>query len=115
MNISQKNSDKKSSDPFDKLIFEKGLRIKNLVIDKELDLMIVVLNNSKVLRLNISDFPKLKKAGKNQLNDWKLENKGVAVSWESLNEDLSVKGFIKSAALNAALHTLEGNSESAFA
>jgi len=32
-------ANKKAKDPFDKLIFEKGLRIKNILIEKDLDLI----------------------------------------------------------------------------
>lgn len=110
-----KTTDKKAKDPFDVLIFEKGLRIKYLDIHKELDLFLVILNNGKVLKLHLSDYSRLKKASKTQLNNWKLINGGIGVEWHSLNEDLSVKGFIKDAALNSMLHNLLGNEEHALA
>ena len=115
MNTSNKTTNKLSDDPFDKVIFEKGLRIASLVIDKKLDLMLVLLNNRKVLRLNISDFPTLKRAKLSQLLNYELIGRGVGISWTQLDEDLSLKGFIKSAALNAALHTLNGNDTHSFA
>lgn len=101
MSTSDKIVNKPSTDPFDQLVFEKGLRAKHILLDKELDLLLVVLNNAKVLNLKLSHYPRLHQATEAQLQDWKLTGGGVAVAWEQLDEDLSVKGFLKTAALNA--------------
>lgn len=98
--------DKPSGDPIDRLIFEQGLRIKRLFFDVELDLMLVVMTNSNVLRLKLSGFIRLKNASPDQLSDYQLEGGGVAVSWEGLDEDLSIKGFIQQAALEETLYHL---------
>ena len=97
---------KLAKDPYDKLIFEQGIRAKNLFFDKDLDLMLIALNNGKVLHFKISDFPGLQNATFSQLSDWTLEQGGIAVSWEELNEDLSVKGFLKQAAMNEVFYHL---------
>ncbi|MBU0765571.1 MAG: DUF2442 domain-containing protein [Bacteroidetes bacterium] len=108
MNTSEdKISNKKATDPFDRLIFEKGLRIKRLIIDKELDLIILILNNGKLIKSHISYYSKLKKASQKELESWRLIGGGVGIHWESLDEDLSVKGFIKNSALNTALYNLQ--------
>jgi len=113
MNTSDKMSNKKATDPFDRLIFEYKLRAKELILYKELDLMIVIFNNGKIIKLNLSDYPKLKKATKKQLNNWKFTGGGIGIRWEELDEDLSIKGFIKAAALNNMLRSLQerGNDE----
>ena len=111
-NLTRAN-DKKSTDPIDKLIFEKGLRISYLMIDKKLDLLAAVLNNGKVLQFRISDYPRLKKATAKQLGKWKLISKGVGVEWEELDEDLSIKGMIKTTAINGALRNLMSDKEAA--
>lgn len=98
--------DKPSKDPLDKLIFEQGLGIKRLFFDTELDLMLVLLTNSRVLNLKLSSFARLKNVTTEQLATYKLEDNGAAVSWESLDEDLSVRGFIKQAALEETLYHL---------
>lgn len=98
--------DKPASDPLDKLIFEQGLRIKKLFFDTELDLMLVLLTNGRVLNLKLSGFSRLQHATPEQLAAYELETGGTAVSWESLNEDLSVRGFIKQAALEETLYHL---------
>jgi len=107
-------SDKKATDPIDKLIFEDKLRAKQVFIDKDVDVLIVLFNNGNVLKLTLSDFPKLKKASKKKLENWKLIGGGIGVRWEDLDEDLSIKGFIKSAVLKNTLHNLRGSDEKVF-
>jgi hypothetical protein len=100
---------KRATDPFDILIFEKGLRATNVIPDKKLGILIVVLNNGKLLKVSIADYKKLKKASQAQLNKWKFIGAGIGIHWEELDEDLSIKGMIKDSALNAVLHQLQGN------
>ena len=107
MNTS-KIHNKKSTDPFDRLIFEKGLRIKTLVIDKELDLIAIFLNNGIIIKEAISSYKSLKNASTKNLDDWRLTAGGIGVSWKKLNEDLSLKGFIKNSALQEMLRLLQG-------
>ncbi len=106
---------KRGTDPFDQLIFERGLRIRHLLLDKTMDLLVLVLSNGIIIKSKISDFPKLNKASEKQLNNWELISEGVGIEWPGLNEDLSLKGFIKSTYMNSALRTLKGNQESTFA
>ncbi|MEM9338647.1 MAG: hypothetical protein AAGA66_07965 [Bacteroidota bacterium] len=54
-------------DPIDRMIFEGGLRIQKLFFDVEMDLMLIVLNNKKVLQESISKFKLLRGATKEQL------------------------------------------------
>jgi len=107
MNTSNNIVNKKASDPFDKLIFEENLRAKKLIIDKDLDLLIVIFNNGKLVKMKISDYPKLQKASMTSLEKWELIGGGVGVRWPGLDEDLSIKGFIKTAALNDAIRNLQ--------
>ena len=60
MNTLKKISNKRSSDPIERLIFEKGLRIATVITDKKLDILLCILNNSKVLRITLSDYKKLR-------------------------------------------------------
>lgn len=98
--------DEPANDPLDKLIVEQGLRIKKLFFDTELDLMIALLTNGRVLSLKLSGFARLKNATAEQLAMYESEDNGTAVSWESLNEDLSVRGLIKQAALEETIYHL---------
>lgn len=108
---------KNSEDRFDRLIFEEKLRIKDLFIDKELDLLIVIFNNGKLLKTHLSDYPKLSQATQKELSDWRLISDGVGINWKTIDEDLSLKGFIKNAALNEIIRNLSerGNDETVFA
>lgn len=102
---------KRAVDPVDQMIFEKGLRVRHVLLDRNLDLMVLILSNGIIIKSKISDFPRLNKASEKQLNNWKLTGEGVGIEWPELNEDLSLKGFIKSAYKSKALHTFQGNQE----
>ena len=86
-------------DEIDTLIYDKGLRIKDIVLYKDIDLMIIVLNNKKIMQRSISEFKLLKGAPKKQLNNY--ENDGTGIHWPDLDEDLSLKGFLKHVAINS--------------
>jgi len=82
-----------SNDPIDKLIFEQGVRIKQVWIDKELDLLAVLLTNRKILKRSISEFKLLQGASESDLKE--MEWDGVSIHWPKLDEDLSLRGLIK--------------------
>lgn len=102
---------KRSTDPLDRLILEKELRVRHVVLDRSLDLMVLILSNGIIIKSKISDFPRLKKASAKQLNHWRFTGGGVGIEWPEVNEDLSLKGFIKGAVKGRALHALQGNLE----
>ena len=107
--ISSENDivNKPATDPADQLILEHGLRIKQLFVNEEVDRMLVLLTNGNVLNLKLSQYERLQNATADQLLRYSLIDNGIAVSWDELDEDLSLKGFIKQAALNAAVRQLE--------
>ena len=93
MNTSNKIINKPAADPLDRLIFEEGLRIKNLWFDQDLDLIVVLLNNKKIIQRPISDFVRLKNASIEQLANYQTD--GIGVHWPNMDEDLSLRGFLK--------------------
>lgn len=97
MNTSKGN--KERFDPIDKMIFEEGLRIQRLFFDKELDLMLIVLNNKKVINESISKYNLLRDATSPELEAYELSRTGV--HWPTLDEDLSLRGFLKTAMLSS--------------
>lgn len=109
MNTLENRNNLRAKDPIDILIFEKGLRIKKVIIDKDLDLIAVILNIGKILESNISNYPKLNVALESELDKWKLISNGIGITWDSLGEDLSVKGFIHSVAINDMLEHLQSS------
>lgn len=101
-----KMHNKRPSDPIDRLIHEEGLRIRDVYIDRSLDLMLLVLNNGQVIRSGISDHKLLRTATQKQLEDWQLIAGGTGVTWPKLDEDLSLRGFINASLLEQAVKSL---------
>ena len=93
-------------DPIEAKIIDEGLRIVDVHPYKELDLLAIVLNSGDVLQARISDFERLKKASVAQLKEWRLIGGGIGINWEALDEDLSLRGFIREAAQQEALRRL---------
>lgn len=85
----------RESDPIDQMIYGSSLRIKALHFHPDLDLMLIVLDNGKVLRRNLSTFTRLKTANINQLTNYELIGKGTGIHWPDLDEDLSLRGFLQ--------------------
>lgn len=86
-------------DPIDKMIFEDGIRIVSVFFHKELDVMLVLLNNKKILERKISQTHRLLQATETQLNRYELSRTGI--HWPELDEDLSLRGFLKEEMLKA--------------
>lgn len=107
----EKVTNKRSSDPFEKLIFEKGLRIRQIMSDKNLNTMVILLNNGHALKIPINHFKSLKNATQVDLDKWELIGNGIGIHWQSIDEDLSLKGLIKDAALSSILHRLESKKD----
>ncbi len=82
-------------DAIEKLIFEEGLRIEAIDLHPELDIMLVVLNTKAVLHHRLSSYPQLKNADRHALLKYELIGNGTGVHWPSLDEDLSLKGFLR--------------------
>ena len=80
-------------DGLDTLIYEDGLRIQQIYFTPALDLMLIVLNNKKVMKRAISEFKRLASATEQQLINF--ENDGIGVHWPEVDEDLSLRGFLQ--------------------
>ncbi len=88
------------------MILREGLRIADVHPYKDLDLLAIVLNSGDVLQARISDFERLKKATAPQLKKWRLIGGGIGIHWEAVDEDLSLRGFIRDSAQQEALRRL---------
>ncbi|QQR86716.1 MAG: DUF2442 domain-containing protein [Flavobacteriales bacterium] len=95
------------SDPIEAMILHEGLRIADVHPYKELDLLAIVLNSGDVLQARITDFERLNKASGRQLKKWRLIGGGIGVHWEAVDEDLSLRGFIRDAAQQEALRRFQ--------
>lgn len=80
-------------DEIDKMIFEDGLGIKAAHFHKDMDLMMILLTNKKILIRDISEFELLNKASEEQLEKYEISRTGI--HWSKLDEDLSLRSFLK--------------------
>lgn len=93
-------------DPIEAMILKEGLRIADVLPYKELDLLAIVLNSGDVLQARLSDFDRLKKASEAQLKKWRLIGGGMGINWDALDEDLSLRGFIRDSVQHEVLRRL---------
>lgn len=80
-------------DELDRIILKQSLVIRNVFFDKSLDLMLVILNNSKIIKRKISEFKELCEVTSTELMDFK--NDGEGIHWIGLDYDLSLKGLLE--------------------
>ncbi len=99
----------KGMDPIETLILSEGLRIVDVHPYRELDLLAIVINSGDILQARISDFERLRKATDKQLENWQLIGGGIGIHWEAMDEDISLRGFIRDAAQQEALRRLSTN------
>jgi Protein of unknown function (DUF2442) len=73
---------------------EKAYNISNLSFVS--DFMIITINN-QTIKLKLTDISeKLAKASEKERNDFKISPSGYGIHWQSLDEDLSINGMLKS-------------------
>lgn len=82
-------------DPIETLIFEEGLRIKSLEISGDLNKITIYLNNNHLFIAPVDLYKGLKNAGAKRLNNFEFIGGGTGIHWPDLDEDLSLKGFLK--------------------
>lgn len=95
-------------DAIEAMILKEGLRIKDVLLYRDIDLIAIVLNSGDVLQARLSDFERLKKASDAQLKKWRLIGGGMGVNWEGLDEDLSLRGFIRDSVQQEMLRRMTG-------
>ena len=74
----------------------KHLFAQEIAFDHDRELMTVKLKNGYNMVFSLDEFGRLKKATPQQRENWEFIAGGVGVHWEDIDEDLSVKGFIRS-------------------
>jgi hypothetical protein len=92
------------SDTIERAILERDIRIADIHPNKELDLLVIVLNTRDVVRVPLSAYVRLAKAGTKALANWQLLGEGYGVHWPDLDEHLSLKGFLRDAMMSEFLH-----------
>ena len=92
------------SDTIERTILEQDIRIADIHPNKELNLLVIVLNTRDVVRVPLSAYERLAKAGTKALSNWQLLGEGYGVHWPDLDEHLSLKGFLRDAMMSEFLH-----------
>lgn len=85
----------KAMDELERRIHIDGLRIKALHFHSDMDLILIVLSNKKVLTYPISSSQRLSDATEEQRNNYEFIGRGVGVHWPDVDEDLSLEGFLR--------------------
>ena len=58
------------------------------------DMLYVLLLDGREIGVPLMWFPKLRKANKKQLKNWRFIGKGIGIHWEELDEDFSVSALL---------------------
>jgi len=58
------------------------------------DMLYVLLQDGREIGVPLLWFPRLRKASKEQLNNWRLVGNGVGIHWEGIDEDISVPALL---------------------
>ncbi len=82
-------------DAIENIIFKEGLRITSLKISPENDKLFIHLNTNLTFVTPIKNYAGLKNATSKRLKNYRLIGSGVGIHWPDLDEDLSLKGFLK--------------------
>lgn len=87
------NTSNNTYDPISDIIFSQGLKIESVYFhDKR---MLIFLNTKQVLIDSIDNHKRLINASLEQLQEYKVIAKGTGIHWPSIDEDLSLYGFLK--------------------
>jgi len=89
------NTSANKYDAIEKLIYEEAIRIEAIDVHPELDVMLIILNTKAVLHQRLSSYKRLSGAAKEKLLTYELTGKGIGIHWPLLDEDLSLKGFLR--------------------
>jgi len=100
---------KNNYDAIEQLIYSDNLQIQAVDFHKEMDLMLIVLNTKAILHQKISSYPTLHNASLSLLQQYELIGNGTGIHWPALDEDLSLKGFLKDELRQTVNSTLKTN------
>ena len=89
------NTSQNKYDSIENLIFDEGLKINSVDFNNSFDKVFVHLTNDLVFIIPIQLFGSLKNSNKESLKNFKLIAGGTGIYWPDLDEDLSLKGFLK--------------------
>jgi len=68
-------------------------------VDFGVDTLIVHLEDGRSVSAPLEWFPRLRDASEADRRQWRLIGRGIGVHWETLDEDLSVRGLLEGTAV----------------
>jgi hypothetical protein len=86
-----------SYDTLEQLIYDEGIRIKEIDVHPDLDMLLIILNTGSVLQAKLSIYPRLYNSSIETLKRYELIGKGTGIHCPDIDEDLSLKGFLRDA------------------
>jgi len=89
------NTSSNKYDVIDSLIFNEGWKILSLEIDQDKGILWIYLNNDRVIKSPITVSKRLSNATPKQLSKYQLNKSKTGIRWSELDEDLSLRGFLK--------------------
>jgi hypothetical protein len=89
------NTSHNKYDALESIIYKDGLRISKVDVSNEHDKLFIRLNNGRVFVIFVKNYGRLKNASVKRLKNYRLVGNGIGIHWPDLNEDLSLKGFMK--------------------
>lgn len=70
-------------------------------------MVLIVLNTKAVLHQHLSAYKRLKSVDSSALLQYELIDNGTGIHWPLLDEDLSLKGFLRDKLRNPAINSKE--------
>lgn len=58
------------------------------------DLLVVTLEDGRILSVPLEWFPRLRDASEQNRRDWRFISKGYGSHWQALDEDISIPGLL---------------------
>jgi len=95
------NTSTSKYDSIEQLIIDHNLKITAVETNKVLDFMAIGLNTGATLIHKISTYRQLSNATETELSNWRLIANGTGIHWPLLDEDLSLKGFLRDELIKA--------------
>lgn len=89
------NTSQNRYDSIENIIFTEGLKITSVDFNTGLDKMHVNLNNNHSFVIPVKLYKKLEGARESELRNYELIANSTGIHWPDLDEDLSLKGFLK--------------------
>ena len=96
-----------SFDSLEQLIYDERIRIKEIDVHRDVDILLIILNTGAVLQEKISKYPRLHNASESALTTYKLIGKGTGIHCPELDEDLSLKGLLRDTLKNQVIGSIK--------